>query len=98
MMIIGTCCNNGKVSLHKAHCLLQGYQQSITLHNNEVLALQAFTTYGAAATAFWRHQNFNYVNVDKAMENHYLAMKKLADQVMDMPNEEFMKSIGIQFT
>jgi len=95
MMIIGTCRSDGALSLEKAKYLLKGYQQNIKLQNNEVNALQAFTAYGAAAIAFWRHQNFNYVNVDTTMKDHYLTMKNLADDVMRIPHAQFQQSLGI---
>jgi homoserine kinase type II len=95
MMIIGTCCPNGEFSLSKAKSLLKGYQQSIKLDGSEVESLQAFTAYGATTTAFWRHQNFNYVNVDITMKDHYLTMKNLADDVMAVPDDLFRQSLGI---
>ena len=95
MMIIGTCRSDGALSLEKAKDLLKGYQQNIKLQSSEVKALQAFTTYGAAAIAFWRHQNFNYVNVDTTMKDHYLTMKNLADDVMGIPHAQFQQQLGI---
>jgi len=95
MMIIGTCRSDGALSLEKAKYLLKGYQQNIKLQSSEVKALQAFTTYGAAAIAFWRHQNFNYVNIDTTMKDHYLTMKNLADDVMGISHAQFQRSLGI---
>ena len=93
MMIVGTCNVEGEISLRKASYLLKGYQQETLLSSIEVDALQAFVVYGATATAFWRHQNFNYVNVDETMSNHYVAMKDLADSVMNIPVDEFKKCL-----
>lgn len=89
MMIVGTCCQEESINLNKAKSLLKGYQQKINLKEIELEALQAFTAYGATATAFWRHQNFNYINVNPKMKNHYLAMKNLADYIINIPSEEF---------
>ncbi|MFY0630904.1 MAG: homoserine kinase [Flavobacteriaceae bacterium] len=91
MMIVGTCNEDGAINLNKATCLLKGYQQEVSLLIVEQEALQVFVAYGATATAFWRHQNFNYVNVDETMANHYKAMKTLADSVMNIPRDEFKK-------
>jgi hypothetical protein len=52
-------------------------------------------TYGAASTAFWRHQNFNYTNVDTSMVNHYLSMKELADEVIGVPAELFVRALRV---
>lgn len=95
MAIIGTCRVDGKISLAKAKSLLQGYCQKITLKDSEVRSLQAFSVYGAAATAFWRHQNFNDVNIDEAMADHYLPMMNLAIEISEIPLASFQKEIGI---
>jgi homoserine kinase type II len=95
MMIVGTCCDAGRVSLDKAKSLLSGYQKHITLTASEAKALQAFTAYGATATAFWRHQNFNYVNVDETMKDHYQAMQNIAIDVLKIPSDEFKKELAI---
>ncbi len=83
------------MSLDKAKSLLTGYQKHITLVEAETKALQVFTAYGAAATAFWRHQNFNYVNVDKKMKDHYQAMQNIAINVLKIPSYEFKKNVAI---
>lgn len=85
MMIVGTCCEKGAVNLNKVASLLAGYQQENKLLVIEIASLQAFTVYAATGTAFWRHQNFNYINVDVTMKNHYLEMKNLADSIMSLP-------------
>ena len=95
MMLVGCCCTRGQLSLSKAASLLAGYRQHIQLQDSEIKALQAFSAYGAAATAFWRHQNFNYLNPDPQMQDHYLAMRDLADQVMSIPAATFIQSLGL---
>jgi homoserine kinase type II len=95
MMIVGTCCGAAGLSFDKAKSLLTGYKKHITLAGCEVKALQAFTAYGAAATAFWRHQNFNYVNVDEKMQDHYQAMQNIAVEVLKIPNDEFQEKLAI---
>ncbi|WP_133471655.1 homoserine kinase [Paraglaciecola marina] len=95
MIMVGTCCGAAGLSFEKAKALLTGYQKSITLADCEVKALQAFTAYGAAATAFWRHQNFNYLNVDEKMKDHYKAMQNIAVEVLKIPNDEFQEKLAI---
>ncbi|NRA14885.1 MAG: phosphotransferase [Oceanospirillaceae bacterium] len=96
MMMVGCCCSAESFSLSKATSLLKGYRATIELKSSEVKALQAFTAYGAAATAFWRHQNFNHLNPDPRMKDHYLAMQQLADQVMAIPAANFIESLGLE--
>ncbi len=90
MMIVGLCRSEKRLDLAKMKAILIGYQQEIQLVNIEKKALQAFTVYAAAATAFWRHQNFNHVNVDPTMKDHYLEMKQLADAIMKFPSNSFI--------
>jgi homoserine kinase type II len=89
MMIIGTCRNNDTINSSKIASLLEGYQQEIKLLDIEKKALKAFTVYAATATAFWRHQNFNYVNVIPEKKEHYLEMKQLAESTMNLPDNYF---------
>lgn len=86
MMLVGTCCDGAILNLQKAVSVLKGYQQKTILLDVEKKALLAFTAYAAAATAFWRHQNFNYVNITPEKKEHYLEMKLLTDAIMSMPN------------
>jgi homoserine kinase type II len=94
MILIGTCSEGESLSLYKAGHILKGYQRKIRLLDIEKNALQAFTAYGAAATAFWRHQNFNYVHVDPSMKDHYLALKNLADNVLNIHSDQFKTIFG----
>lgn len=93
MMIIGTCRSkdNINIDIQKASMLLSGYQDNIKLLTAETKSLKAFTAYAAAATGFWRFKNFNYVNVIPEMKNHYLEMQLLADNIMKLPDEIFIK-------
>jgi homoserine kinase type II len=85
MVIVGTCSEGGAINQRKAKCLLEGYQQENKLLEIELKSLKAFTVYAATTTAFWRHQNFNYIHVDATMKNHYVEMKNLADSIMKLP-------------
>jgi homoserine kinase type II len=91
MMIIGTCRDNRIINPTKVSNLLAGYQQKIQLLEIEKKALKAFTVYAATATGFWRHQNYNYVNINPEMKDHYLEMKLLADSIMKMPDDCFIQ-------
>ncbi|MEH6444008.1 MAG: phosphotransferase [Oceanospirillaceae bacterium] len=95
MMLVGCCCHDQQLSLTKAASLLQGYQQVIKLQDNEIAALQAFTVYAAAATAFWRHQNYHYVNPTPDMFEHHLAMTKLADNIRQISVADFSKILDL---
>ncbi len=90
MMIVGTCCEGETVHLQKVTSLLSGYEQEITLLDVEKRALQAFAVYAAAATAFWRHQHFNYTNIIPEKKDHYIAMKRLADAIRSLSDTSFV--------
>ena len=90
MMIVGTCCEENKINSKKIKSLLKGYEKEIKLLDVERKALKAFTVYGAVATAFWRHQNFNYVNIIEEKKNHYLAMKNLANSIRELSDSSFL--------
>jgi Ser/Thr protein kinase RdoA (MazF antagonist) len=90
MMIVGTCCEKEVVNLDKVVSLLKGYQQENKLLKIEKASLKAFTVYAATATAFWRHQNFNHINIIPEKKEHYLAMKLLADAIMSIPDDDFV--------
>lgn len=85
MMIVGICFEGETINQKKMKSLLEGYKQENKLLEIEINSLKAFTVYAATATAFWRHQNFNYVNVDATLKDHYLEMKNLADTIMNLP-------------
>ncbi|WP_339837151.1 homoserine kinase [uncultured Maribacter sp.] len=86
MMIVGTCRDKEIINLDKVASLLEGYQNEINLLPIEKKSLKAFTVYAATATAFWRHQNYNHVNITPEKKGHYKEMKRLADSIMVMPD------------
>tara|TARA_B110000285_G_scaffold68098_1_gene78232 strand:- start:280 stop:1215 length:936 start_codon:yes stop_codon:yes gene_type:complete len=90
MMIVGTCGDKKTINKDKLASLLEGYEKENTLIDIEKNALKAFTVYAATTTAFWRHHNFNYVNVIPEKKNHYIEMKLLADAVMQLPDSCFV--------
>ncbi len=93
MMIIGTCDNDDMIDMKKVNYLLKGYQQEIELTEIEKKVLQPFTVYAAASMSFWRHKNFNYTNPTTGMENHYLALKNIADFVSEIPQDRFRNAL-----
>lgn len=95
MMIIGTCVTDERLSLSKAHALLTGYQSQQSLLTCEIQALQLFTVYAAAGTAFWRHMNYNFTNYEESMTEHYQAMQSLADQALAIPEASFIAQLGL---
>jgi homoserine kinase type II len=95
MILIGTCCIDNQFKLEKAQHVMQGYQLSGQLNTHEIQALQAFSVYAAAATAFWRHQNYHYVNPTPDMFDHYLDMQQVAKQVRHIDPAEFIKVLQL---
>lgn len=86
MMIVGTCRSGQTINRNKVRHLLSGYEQHTKLLKIEKNALKAFTVYAATGTAFWRHQNFNYINIIPEKKDHYLEMQLLADTIMNLPD------------
>jgi homoserine kinase type II len=95
MLLIGTCCIDNQFKLEKAQHVMQGYQLRGRLSTHEIQALQAFSVYAAAATAFWRHQNYHYVNPTPDMFDHYLEMQQVAKQVRRIDPAEFIKVLQL---
>ena len=93
MSAIGCCCPGGNFSLAQAAALVGGYQRVRELEPDERRLLQAHAVYGAAATAFWRYRQYHLRNPDPAMESHYQAMVKLADQVAAVEPERFIREV-----
>ena len=95
MMIVGTCFNENQLCLSKARALLAGYQSKTILEPYEAETLQLFTAYAAAGTAFWRHMNYNFINYDKDMTEHYKTMQDFADQALAFSAEDFIEQLAI---
>jgi homoserine kinase type II len=93
MTLVGLCCDGETLNLQKASALLQGYQKEIELQELEKRSLQAFTVYAAAAMTFWRHRNFNHINPNPKMYDHYLGLKVIADSIWKIPADKFKKII-----
>lgn len=89
MMLIGLCEDSNKLNIASATSVLKGYQQISHLEENEKLALQNFTAYAAAATAFWRHKQFRQVMPSPERQDHYLHMKNLGDDVLNISPSKF---------
>ena len=90
MSIIGLCCSNNTVNSKKVKALLEGYELHTQLLPNERKSLKASAVYAATATAFWRHKQYHYIHPDTTMQNHYLAMKNLADKIKGLDDDDFL--------
>jgi len=95
MAIIGTCADNETINLNKAQHLLKGYQQQITLLDNEKEALQAFTIYAGTCMTFWRHRQFNYIKPNPKLVNHYLGLKVLVDDLEQYDHTTFLSLLNL---
>jgi homoserine kinase type II len=91
MTLIGLCSIENTLDAKKTMELLSGYQQVMPLTNKELRALKAFAVYAATATAFWRYRQFYFIEPLPAMQNHYLKMTALADNILALPTEFFLK-------
>jgi homoserine kinase type II len=93
MMLVGLCEESNKLNTSSAQSVLIGYQKISQLHDNEKQALQSFTAYAAAATAYWRHKQFRYVMPNSKLQNHYLHMKNLGDDILNIPPGKFREAL-----
>jgi homoserine kinase type II len=93
MAIVGLCCKNGKIILPNMHTLIHGYQQLITLTNEEKVNLKAFIVYAASATAFWRFRQFNIIYPTDALKESYLEMCNIADHAFNLTNKEIFDRV-----
>jgi len=93
MTIIGICGEEKIINLEKIKYLLDGYQSEVQLLEDEINSLKAFTIYAGASMAFWRHQNFNYVNPNSKMSNHYMKLKVLVDDIVKQADDCFVRLI-----
>lgn len=93
MMLVGLCEESDKLNTAKAQNVLMGYQQITHLEENEKQALQSFTAYAAAATGFWRHKQFRHVMPSTTLQNHYLHMKNLGDDILGIAPSKFREMI-----
>ncbi len=89
MAIIGICAEGETVNLVKAKHLLTGYRSEISLSEEELKSLKAFTIYAGASMTFWRHQNFNHVKPDPQKFGHYLGLKVLVDFMREQVDDCF---------
>jgi homoserine kinase type II len=93
MMLVGLCEESNKLNTSNAQSVLTGYQQISQLQEHEKQALQSFTAYAAAATAFWRHKQFRYEMPNAKLHNHYLHMKNLGDDILDISPSKFREAL-----
>lgn len=80
MCIVGTCVENGSVSLDKAKNLLVGYESIRELGDMERNVLPLFSEYGAVATSFWRFRH-NFIINPQSRKDNYLEMVTVANDI-----------------
>jgi homoserine kinase type II len=93
MCAAGSCTTGGLLDLNKTRALVDGYLGIGNLASQEKKALQAFVIYGATATSFWRFRQYNLLRPDHENSMTYRQMNLIADQVHDMPVDDFFNTI-----
>jgi len=93
MCAAGSCTTGGFLDLDKTRALVDGYLEIGHLANREKKALQAFVIYGATATSFWRFRQYNLLRPSQEKTKTYRQMNLIADQVHDMPADDFFDTI-----
>ncbi|MEM7572913.1 MAG: phosphotransferase [Bacteroidota bacterium] len=91
MTIVGLCRRGNAIDSVMVKALLAGYQEEIELTAVEEGSLQAMTVYAATAMCFWRHRQFNQLQPDPAMFEHYRALQETADFVRSMNEDAFKR-------
>jgi homoserine kinase type II len=93
MCAAGFCTTGGLLDINKTRGLMDGYLASGNLSSREKKALQAFVIYGATATSFWRFRQYNLRRPGHENSKTYRQMNRIADQVHQMPVDDFFKAI-----
>ena len=93
MCAVGCCVENGHVSPDKVGALVKGYERGRKLETEEREQLRLFIEYAAVSTAFWRFRQYNILHARKEMANHYLEIKRIADHIHAVPEDEFKTTV-----
>jgi len=89
MCTVGCCSRKGLFDMGRIKNLLEGYQQTSPLTDEEKQQLKIFMEYAAVAASFWRFRQYNlrYPSPDK--KDNYQELAFLADQVHAMDEKQF---------
>lgn len=93
MAIVGTCLDNTSINLNKVNALVNGYQQIRPLEPIEKDSLQMFIRYAAAATSYWRFNQYNIEMPCKDKAQHHWQMVQIAEEVSAMSKTKFLQAI-----
>jgi len=93
MCAAGSCTTGGFLDFDKTRALVDGYLDIGNLTDQEKKSLQAFVIYGATATSFWRFRQYNILKPGHENSTAYRLMNRIADQVHDMPADDFFTTI-----
>jgi homoserine kinase type II len=93
MCAAGSCTTGGLLDVNKTRALVDGYLEIGNLASREKKALQAFVIYGATATSFWRFRQYNLLLPGHENSKTYRQMNLIADQVHDMPVDDFFNTM-----
>lgn len=91
MALIGCCVLDNVLDLAKVAIILEGYQSSAPLDDNDKRALKDYTVYAAGAMGFWRHQNYRFTRPDENFKESYQILFNLAKSIQTMNDEDFLK-------
>lgn len=91
MAVVGLCAPEGNLLLPKVKALVSGYEAIQSLKLAEKECMRAFVVYAATAATFWRYRQYHVTNPDPTMQQHHLAMKRIADQAFGLTDQEFSK-------
>lgn len=89
MALIGLCFEDSSLNIAKAKTFITAYQKEIPLLKIESDRLKMFSVYAACSIAVWRYSFFNFVKTEENLQNFYLEMKAIADELQQMSDDDF---------
>jgi homoserine kinase type II len=93
MAIIGQCSDGDSLSLQKARALVEGYQASNLISQNEIEVLQLFVVYAATATSYWRYWKYNiHFPLPEKKTGHWKTVH-ITDFVRAIPAQKFIEAV-----
>ena len=93
MCAVGSCAEADGLDFGKTRSLVEGYAEIENLRKLEAESFQAFIVYAATAASFWRFRQYNLLFPNHGKSKTYKPMNIMADQLLAMPPDEFMRAI-----
>lgn len=93
MTIVGCCTQDTLVDLGKVQALIKGYEAVRPLQEMERQSLQGLIRYAAAATSYWRFNQYNIDEPAAAKSALHWQMVEVANNVKKIDKNQFLISV-----